>query len=621
MRSLATETIRNLSWFLLLISALTPQISFRKLLISSVTARYIALILITISALELFYIWVPGLTYHHIITLHLAQSVIGLWLIEQLFRRTNKNARWEIKPLCLGLGMTFAYDFALYANGLLTSIIDSNFLYARGWVTLLTVPLILLTSRRIKNWSARVYVSRDVVYHSTLLIAAGGYLLVMAISGYYIRYAGGNWGSMAQNIFFALSGLMLVSLFLSETLRRNLKVLITKHFYANKYEYRQEWMKFASILEENMASPYQVALNAMLKPFQCEYGTLATLEGNRLKRQFHYNHTIEEFTSENGLEALAISAIQHRWIVDIDELKKGKAKAPFAYDSQAVSKINTFSYIVPIISSGGINSVVLLSTPKSTHQLNWEDRDLMWAISTQLAFYLNLNHTNQTIAENQQFDTFNRMSAYLTHDLKNILAQLQLLSKNAARHKDNPEFIDDAFETIDSAANRLNKVVTHLRKKNTEIQQDETFRPDNIISQVCKDRAINSPQPTYRNLCSKEVFLKADKERFSNVIAHLIQNAQDATAADGTISVALSESNNTMIIDIKDTGVGMSEDFIKNRLFKPFDTTKGNSGMGIGAYDAKKLVEKLGGYIEVTSKQNEGTCLSLNILVDPSIKN
>ncbi|WP_199450465.1 hypothetical protein, partial [Vibrio harveyi] len=132
-------------------------------------------------------------------------------------------------------------------------------------------------------------------------------------------------------------------------------------------------------------------------------------------------------------------------------------------------------YVVPLTCATGVKGVYLLSRPTSTDKLNWEDRDLMRAISMQLSVYLNVYHTNQKLAESRQFDTFNRMSAFLVHDLKNVLAQLQLINKNAIKHKHNPEFIDDAFETVDSAVNRLNKVLDQLNNKRVDSQQQQHF--------------------------------------------------------------------------------------------------------------------------------------------------
>lgn len=602
---LLSETARNVCWFLLLISSL-ENIKTSKNLLTVQKYRFASRTLIVLTIGELINAWPAFLSYRYIILFHLIQSAIGLWLIEQLYRRTDKSDKWAIKPLSLGLGVTFAYDFVLYANGLLTYNVDQGFWFARGWVIVATVPLVLITARRVKQWSARIYVSRDVVYHSTLLIAAGIYLLVMAAAGYYIRYVGDGWGTMIQDVFFALGGIIFTGLFISESLRRQLKVFIAKHFYANKYDYREEWMRFASILDQDVDSPYQVSLNAIVTLFECNHGMLATFEDGKLKKQAMYNLT--DYPESNALlQHLASEAIQHRWIVDIGELQRGAKNIPFNFDIQQVSMIKTFSHIVPVTSKQGLNSACFISSPQSTQSLNWEDRDLMTAISTQLSVYLNLYKTNQILSENQQFDAFNRMSAFLAHDLKNVLAQLQLLSKNATRHRDNPEFIDDAFETIESASSRLKKVVDHLRKKDTVTNTTETFSVHQVLQQVCKERGTVQPAPLYKFSQNNAFSVTADKERFYNILSHLVQNAQEATPPDGTVTISTSFDEGIYKIYIEDTGSGMTNEFIENRLFKPFDTTKGNSGMGIGAYDAKKFVEQLNGYIDVRSNPGSGS--------------
>ncbi len=611
---LSIESLRNFSWYLVLCSAIAGNSSPKTVITFNQSSKLTFLFLLIVFITELILVWIPLLPYRYILLLHLVQSSIGLWLIEQLYRRTNKHDRWAIKALCLGLGLAFAYDFALYANGVLTENIDTLFFYGRGWIIVFTLPFIVMTARRVKHWSTRIYVSRDIVYSSTLLTVAGLYLLIMAFTGYYIRYIGEDWGNMFQNIFFALSGLILASLFISESLRRQLKVFITKHFYANKYEYREEWMNFTSILEKNGDSPYQVALNAMIRPFDCEQGMFVVLENGKFKKRAFYNLDDNYPESDQVLQKLSYEAIRHHWIIDIKALKSDSdTKVPFQFDGKEVSTIDTFSYIVPIADKNTIKSVCLLSRPNSTQTLNWEDRDLMWAISKQLAVYLSLYQTNKLLTENQQFDTFNRMSAFLAHDLKNILAQLQLLAKNGKRHKDNPEFIDDAFETIDSAVVRLSKVVDHLRKKNLAVNTTEIFSVESIIKSVCEERALTKPIPEFNTKANEAISIPADKERFRNMISHIIQNAQDATSTDGFVNVTTSRQGVYYTILIEDDGVGMSEDFIENRLFKPFDTTKGNSGMGIGAYDAKKFIEQLHGYINVQSQPGEGTKFTIHI--------
>jgi signal transduction histidine kinase len=63
-------------------------------------------------------------------------------------------------------------------------------------------------------------------------------------------------------------------------------------------------------------------------------------------------------------------------------------------------------------------------------------------------------------------------------------------------------------------------------------------------------------------------------------------------------------------VEVGDNGQGMSEAFIRDRLFKPFETTK-NTGMGIGAYESFQYVQELGGKVDVRSREGEGTVVTL----------
>ncbi|MGY5450718.1 XrtA/PEP-CTERM system histidine kinase PrsK [Agarivorans sp. MS3-6] len=605
------ETLRNGLWFLLLYSTIAPRFSLGNVFTGSAQRKGILIALIFVALCQLLSAsFKLGLNQLWLIT-QLSQAVIGLWLIEQLYRRIDVSARATIKPMCLGLGGMFAFDFALYANALITSGISFDFWSLRGPVAILAAPLVLLSARRVKRWSTKIYISRDVIYHSTLLVVAGGYLLVMALVGYYIRYAGGDWGNIAQNGFFALSVLILVSLFLSERLRKKLKVQITKHFFANKYEYREEWMKFAAVLEEDGISPYAIALKAINQPFDCRYASLAIVENGRFTVKASYNLRDDDPQAILCLECLAAHAIEHQWIVDIEELKKDLSVVPFKVSLDDLSRIEKFNYVIPASTSAGFKGVILLSAPTAIHSVNWEDRDLMRAISRQLAVFLNLHRSNLALAESQQFDTFNRMSAYLVHDLKNVLAQLQLMSKNAVKHKHNPEFIDDAFETVDSAAARLTKVVAHLSKKQRIDTVVAPFGLKSALQQVVASRSLNVPIPKLIYSAEPDFELVGDQERFVNVLSHLVQNAQDASDNEGEIIVRAYCQSQECIVEVEDHGEGMSVEFIDTRLFKPFDTTKGNAGMGVGAYDAKRFVEELGGHIQVTSSLGEGSLFKL----------
>ncbi|WP_322805284.1 XrtA/PEP-CTERM system histidine kinase PrsK (plasmid) [Vibrio alfacsensis] len=598
------ETLKNAFWMAILINILGNDEPLIRAIVGSKNRLLVSALLLLCLTIETVF---GSITKNHeiLLTLHLGQAILILCLVEQLYRRTEKIHRWKVKPLCLGLGLIYTYDLAFFSDALLIQRVNENFLYGRGWVSLLSVPLILLTVRRIKQWSIRIYISRDILFHSTLLVVSGGYLLAMAFTGYLIKYLGYSWSNVAQYVFLALSCTVLVSLFLSESLRSQLRVFLVKHFYENKYDYRDEWMNFSATLEHQDQSAYHVALVSMMKPFSCEKGILFELKNNRLIERAKIN--IAEHDYHERLGNLSKKAMEQQWIIDLDDLKSESKTLPFDFDAEEIKGENKIKYIVPMAEAGNFDFVFMLSKINSTNKLDFEDRDLMRVIGKQLSVFINLHITSTQLAESQQFSAFNQMSTFLVHDLKNVLAQLELLSKNAKKHRNNPEFIDDVFVTIESASARLNKVLSHLRKRSLQEHGLEKTNLTEVIVEACHDRMHNSPPPICDIKRDDEVFLEVDKERIKNVFLHLIQNSQDATEANGSVTVSRVDKEGFFVVRIEDDGIGMSESFISNRLFKPFDTTKGNAGMGIGAYDAKKFIEQLNGYIEVTSSEGVGS--------------
>ncbi|MBD1390521.1 PEP-CTERM system histidine kinase PrsK [Neiella sp. HB171785] len=604
---LALDTLKNGVWLLLLTSALSESQRWRDLF-TPLPRTIVAFVLVFTAIAELFQHQVDWMSASTFLTLHLVQPVLALWLIEHLYRQTLPEQKWAIKPLCLGLGMVFVFDFVLFSNAALAQSLPVEFWSVRGWLHTAATPLILLTARRSQHWSTRVFVSREIIFHSTLLMAAGGYLVLMALAGYYIRYMGGSWGGIAQIAFFALGGLVLASLFLSDRLRRRVKVFITKHFFANKYEYRDEWMKFADVFSHDVNSLPQVAIQAMAQPFASEQAILAVKTGKEFEvlAQIGSNQQANQQALHATINQVAPLVIQHDWILDVEELKSPDEHLPFELDSNTTAALEPYRLIVPLDKGAGVDAVCMLSQPQSSENIDWEDRDLMKVIARQLTVHLKLQQANMALAESQQFDTFNRMSAFLVHDLKNVLAQLQLLTRNAERHKHNPEFVDDAFATVEDASNRLNRMLEQLRQKRIEGENQRSFDAVTSIQAVVASCQARMPSPLFSTTV-KSVVLTANQERFENVLSHLVQNAQDATPSNGTIELSLTTSSTELHISVKDTGLGMTQEFISTRLFKPFDTTKGNAGMGIGAYDAKKFVEQLQGHLTVTSEPGVGT--------------
>jgi len=245
--------------------------------------------------------------------------------------------------------------------------------------------------------------------------------------------------------------------------------------------------------------------------------------------------------------------------------------------------------------------------------LNFEDHDLLRTVGRHVATYIDQAESDRRLAESSQFGTYNRLTAFLMHDLNNLIAQQSLVVKNAEKHRHNPEFVDDAIGTIANSVSRMRRLMEQLSSGSTQ----STRRPVSL-SDTLRDAIKRSeprlPKPVFDS-DETSVLVEADRERLTTVTEHLIRNAQDATDDDGQINITAEVSDSVVTVNISDTGCGMTPEFIHERLFRPFDSTKGSQSMGIGAYQAREYIRALGGQLTVASESGEGTTFSLSLPV------
>jgi putative PEP-CTERM system histidine kinase len=268
--------------------------------------------------------------------------------------------------------------------------------------------------------------------------------------------------------------------------------------------------------------------------------------------------------------------------------------------------------VVPLIIHEHLLGFVVLARSPAQRSFNWEDSDLIKTAGRQAAVHLAQLEASQALAEARQFEACNRLTTYVMHDLKNLIAQLSLVVTNAAKHKANPRFMEDAINTVDNSVQKMTRLLAHLQSDTLQPQEAEDVELCALLSDVVRTMSNGWPVPSLD--CQAEgIPLSANRDRFAAIIGHLIRNAQDATADDGRIIVRLFRRDERAIVEVQDTGTGMDSEFIKNRLFRPFDSTKGKSGMGIGVYEARDYVHKLGGDIEVISRVGEGTTFRIHL--------
>ncbi|HXS31867.1 MAG TPA: XrtA/PEP-CTERM system histidine kinase PrsK, partial [Steroidobacteraceae bacterium] len=413
-----------------------------------------------------------------------------------------------------------------------------------------------------------------------------------------------------------------LSLFSGGILRR-LKVLISTHFYPQRYDYRAEWIRFTRTMaeEDAVAGVPQRSIRALAQIVGSRRGSLWCRERGEnggFHCAAHWPAPPLGATGGSPIQAesqLPVYLERTGWLIDLEEL----ARQPGMYGDLQVDAASleapADALIVPLLHVEMLYGWIVLERAPGKEMLDFEDRDLLKIAGRHVAAHLAQLDADSQLAEAHQFETYHRMTAFVMHDLKNIAAQLRLTSQNAERHGRNPEFVEDAFRTVASSAARMAKLIAQLAGG----KDAGSLQTLDLAS--CAERAAmrcSTGVPVPQVLVESSQKVGADPEHLSSIIEHAIRNAQDATPADGWVKVEIGGRTGRPMLTVSDSGSGMDAQFVRERLFRPFDTTKGARGMGIGAFQIREYMRSLGGDVEVQSAPGKGTRLSL-VFADRSV--
>ncbi len=545
-------------------------------------------------------------------------SVLGVVFLEQILRNVEPKQRWAVKFLLIALGGLFAYDIFLYSYAVLYHGFDASVWAARGFVNALLAPLLLVAAARNRKWALDVGVSRRAAFYSTSLTVVALYLIATAIGGYYVRLYGGSWGRVAEIalICFALLGVLLIAS--SGQVRARVNVFVHKNFFSLRHDYREQWLQLTANLaasDSDAELPVR-AVRALAQTMDSPAGALFMRDETGLfvsEAEWNMNASAHiKLPADAPVFELMRS---RRWIYVLDD------QPPFGDEHlRAPDELVGLEHawlLVPLVLQERMTGFVVLAQARAQRPFDWEDIDLLRTAGSQVAGTLMQAANARRLAEARQFEGFNRLNAFLMHDLKNVAAQQSLLLQNAPRHKNNPAFVDDMLVTVDNAVSRITRLLEQLRGDTGKQPARERVSVMAVIDKAIAGCQAQMPVPDCR-ASGEELRVRADAQQLTSALEHLIRNAQDAATADGHVAVRLHNDAGCAVIAIEDDGEGMTDEFVRNRLFKPFFTTKASKGMGIGAYQAREYVRVLGGSLEVVSVVGSGTSFTIRLpLAEP----
>jgi putative PEP-CTERM system histidine kinase len=526
----------------------------------------------------------------------------SLVLVHNLYGQAAPDSRLGIKLPTAALAAMWAYELHLYTIGYLSRGAPDALVDFRGVVVALLAPLFLLGMRR--SGDAKVRLSRAATFQSFSVLAILAYLIGMMTAARALEIAGGGLGGLAQAGIIVAMTAAAALVIPSRRVRAWFRVILAKHLFEHRYDYREEWLRFAravAISGQDNAPIAERVVKALADMAGSPGGLLlAGHEGAlALEAQWQWPGDLPA----HPLQAAELVAFLERSGHVLD-LAAPAADAPRVADLVALDAWAG----IPLLHREKLVGLVILAHPLARRPLDWEDFDLFRTAGIQAATYLAEARTQEELANAQRFDEFNRRFAFILHDIKNLVSQLSLVARNAERHAHNPAFREDMIATLQSSVKKMNELLARLSPGRTG--EAETPRITALADVAQAVAQVKRRVHPVNVAADPTVLAWAHPAGLEQALSHLVQNAIDASSPSEPVEMTLRAGAGEALLAVRDRGAGMSADFIRSRLFQPFASTK-DGGFGVGAFEARALIAAMGGRLEVASREGEGTCFTV----------
>ena len=608
--TVATEGLRDLTWFFAIYrlfasdgrhQSLAP---LRPVLVSLAFVELVA-ILVGLSGLP-FQAKTPAgaIAFDFLAMFRLLSTVGALVLVHNLYAGMRDASRPWMRWPATALGILWLFDLNLFTIAYLSGNWPEEIAAARGLAAIAMAVLIAVGASRDRD-ALRFSPSRAVTFQTVSLLVIGAYLLAMVGIAQWLSLAGGNFAQVMQVGFLTLAGALAILVLPSSRMRGWLRVTMAKHLFQHRYDYREEWLRFSRTMGAagpDAAPLAKRAIKALADVTDSPAGLLLTPgEGEDLALAAHWNWPEIEVPARAFPVSQLAPYRDEAYIADLDELRRSTERA---LPGWLVDHPRAWA-LVPLTHYDRLVGLVLLARPPLARQLDWEDFDMLRVVGQQIASYLAENEGQQALADANRFDDFNRRIAFVMHDIKNLASQLSLLSRNAEMHADKKAFRDDMLVTLRNATDKLNALVARLSRYGGGGGEKvaEVAGADIVKAVAARFRQTGA----VRIAKCEALQLRANAESLEQVLVHLVQNALDASAAGMPVFISLTrDESGSARIEVVDQGQGMSPEFVRAELFRPFVSTK-PGGFGIGAFEARELVRAMRGTLDVESREGLGS--------------
>ncbi len=538
------------------------------------------------------------------IAIELLATIAVLYGLEPSLGNSRGSVRWRLKYLALGLGGIFVVRFYLLSQTLLFHVLDAQNVLIGTLALIVGELFVAVGLLRSSGLRTDLSVSRHFVYRSIVVGLCGAYLFFAGAAGWLLNAMGIPEAALLGTLVVFVAVMGLAALALSESLRWRFKRYISTHFYADKYDYRQQWRTFTADLTA------RVTLDGLA--IQLLRSVTDTI-GARKAALYLADETDGALRLHTVLNAgplpRAFEATPDDFLVR-QKVPEARRVEDFGNGRSEVLLAAGLLVAVPLRTQGRLVGVLLVGAEQTDTPYTQEDLDLLTTLGEQAASATATVQLSERLAQARAFEGFNRLSSFIIHDLKNSVSALSMLTQNARQHFDDPQFRVDALKTLTRTVERMQKLVGRLSTRQAAGDLEFESVP---LDELARDTVASIPTGSRLQIVldlERVPSVRGDTDAIQRVLQNLITNAAEAMDGEGTITLRVTSRDGTVACAVTDTGCGMSEEFIRNSLFVPFQTTK-KGGWGIGLYQARETVASHGGRIEVSSQEGRGTTVTL----------
>jgi putative PEP-CTERM system histidine kinase len=547
------------------------------------------------------------------ILLRLGLGIGQLLLLENIYRGAAPEQRWHVGLACCALGLLAAYDVVVCADAVLLRAVSPTLGAGRPLVAVLAAPVLAVAAARNRNWRVDIHVSRTAAFHSATLVVSGVFLMALAAVGGLARQfgpaLGAEWGGLAE-VYLVCAGVLTIAVLLtSGSARGALRHLLVDHFFTHRFDYRQEWQRCIGTLSATGPLPERL-IRALADVVDSPAGLLLVHEPGQAGLAWAGAWNTEPCGPMGEAEASFFASGEPVELQpeQLSVMLSGRVTNPFVP-----------WLAVPLGEPGcgglrGRMGCIVLTRPRAAFRLDAEVFDLLRILAHEVAIHLAQDRAAASLLQVHELRAYGERFAFVAHDVKNVSSQLSLLLANAETHLADPAFQKDMLATIRASVGRIGGLILRL-------QPDRPAAGPSGIDAAAQLATLLAGRGRG---AAADILLDVDRSAdgmcdvlmepsgFQATITHLIDNAVAACGPSGSVRVGLRATESHVQIAIADDGPGMTPEFIRDELFRPF-ATRTDGGSGLGAYQARSLLRAAGGDLTVQSVPGRGTTVRLSL--------